>query len=245
MTMIKHFWFYLILLFTLACGDAEAQQPQEDSPDAGFAADAGLAAVTTTPRPATMCHRHTVGLFIGDSIVHGVYRDAFLILQGHGDVVYSVAVAGHRINDQRLIYEGSPFIRGAKLDWIFIQLGVNDVIAGHTVADMDRDMTMFVTSIKRWNPEAKIVMGTMLPAKSFLDTRNVGFYQVWKDGNSLYQSKYGAFSDISDAVNDGADSLMAEFSSPDHIHMNVAGSQFEASLLNERLATLFPDIPCN
>jgi len=196
-----------------------------------------------------MCPRHTKGLMIGDSIMVGVYKYCTPITN-KGHVVLSNAVAGHEIGNQFAVWLTSPYRGDPTIEWIFIQVGINDVIHDiTTVPQYVALMKAFLADIKASNPNAVIFFGKMTPAKSRLDEISAvsghSRYPMWLATNAGYADFATILPGISDAVNDGADSLLPQYAHTDHLHLNIDGYTLSASILETWIEAAFPPVPCN
>ena len=245
----------LLLLVGLGgCAMDEAGVDEGSSMVVGADACTGVvAAPDAAPAPpdaaVPLCPHHTKGVMIGDSITVGVYKYRTPITS-KGHIVLNNAVAGHEIGNQYAVWLTSPYRGDASIDWIFIQVGINDILHDiTTVPQYTALMRVFLADIRASNPHAVIFFGKVTPAKSRFDeiTAVAGHnrYQMWLDTNSAYASFTTVLPGIAAALNDGADSLLPQYANTDHLHLNIDGYTLSSTILESWIEAAFPPVPCN
>jgi lysophospholipase L1-like esterase len=195
-----------------------------------------------------MCPHHTKGLMIGDSITVGVFKFRTPILAA-GNTVVNNSVAGHAVGEQFAVWLVSPYRGDPSIDWIFVQIGINDILHGLTTAPQTVAlMRVFLADIRTNNPHAVIFFGKITPSKVRLDqvtaTSGPNRYQLWLDVNAGYSNFVNVLPGIANALNDGADSLRPEYDHGDHLHLSDTGYTLSATVLESWIAAAFPDVPC-
>lgn len=240
-----------LLALVAACGSDPTLEYDAGRPDAGAAdatvPDAGVADATPDAMPM-LCHHKTKGVLIGDSIVQDLYLAARTEMQADGDVLYKVAVAGATVHDQYLTWFTSTLRGQADIDWIYIQIGINDDLHGQdSVSVVAQNMSELIHDIQMVNPNAIIFFATMDPAKAKLDMVSLSGgpdrYQYWKDLNAKYLAMQ-ARDDLSQGLNNGSDYLALNYDGGDGLHPNTAGDLASAAVLQSWIDERFPDILC-
>lgn len=175
----------------------------------------------------------TKGVLCGDSIVQNMYNNAHPVLEKGGNTVVKLAVAATVVNDQYNTWLASAQRGDPTVGWVYIKCGINDVIAGTAAATVLATMTTWWNDIRAQNPTAVIFLEQMNPAKSKLDTVSANRYPIWLALNSGYAG-LGGRTEISNAVNNGADSIQAQYDNGDGLHLNPAGDTLSAGILRYR-----------
>lgn len=190
----------------------------------------------------------TKGVLIGDSIVQNMYLYSRAPLVAGGSTVTRLAVAGDTIGNQIGRWMVSPLRGDETVDWIYVQIGINDILHGQLDArEMYGIMSLFIADIRANNPGALVYLSVPDPAKLKLDavslTGGKNRQQVWVEFKALLLAN-GGTSFISDALNDGNDSLIVMFEKPDHLHPNPAGDLLSGNLLRAKVDETFscPDM---
>ena len=189
------------------------------------------------------------GIMIGDSIVSPT-GTAGGPADGVGSYVYTQGAAGEwttragigdlarpldKIAGQVPAWWSNPinqWHQAAYIKWFFVQVGINDVLASRTAAQIITDLQAAVTTLKADCPTAKIVLATMLPARSY-QGMNPAMYAVWQAVNVAIVGGgatpiTGASAILDTAAtgspwNDGSDNLALAVDSGDHLHTNTLG----------------------
>lgn len=161
----------------------------------------------------------TKGILIGDSIVSNMYVDGggTPLLAG-GNTVTKLAVAGHTIQDQYAVWLASAARGDASYNWIYYQCGINNILHNdQSEATIRSAYQTFIADIKAQNPGAVLWVSKMMPAKGYLDAINGTRYPLWQAVNADYLADYPSNyrTEVSDQLNDGADSLQAIYQSGD------------------------------
>lgn len=99
--------------------------------------------------------------------------------------IYSISHAGDTVANQKTAWLASPMhTRGTILQWIIIQVGINDILAGTSSSTVITSLQDLVTTIAADAPQATIFMGQMTPCKTYLDSQNAAFYARWQAVNT-------------------------------------------------------------
>jgi lysophospholipase L1-like esterase len=235
----------LLALHQFACVTVAQDNETPDAAiivvDAAPPPDVSNPDVSLPDATATLCHHRTTGLLIGDSIVFRMWAAGLAILAADDDAVYSVAQSGATVAAEQIAYANGPY-PGIRLDWVWIQVGINDILAGTSAAEIEEGLALLISTAHEQNPEAAILVGKMLPARFVLDARNLAFYPVWVEVNAWLETQ-GAYGVVSDSMNNGQGYLITELSQ-DGLHPSYNGSLFEATKLDGLIRSVFPDEPC-
>lgn len=198
----------------------------------------------TLPDAAPLCHHVTHGALLGDSIVNNLYLDGHFLLAVDGDTVIRLAVAGATVLDQYNAWLASTARGNPDIDWIYLQCSINDILHGdETAAIILQRMTAFLDDIHTQNPNAVVFFGAMDPARTKLDVIGANRYPLWQQVQASYAA-LGARFDISNALNDGTDRLLAVDDYGDGLHPNPVGDRASATLLRAWVVAAFPDVTC-
>lgn len=186
----------------------------------------------------------TKGALLGDSIVSNMYNDAHNVFEAGGSTVTKLAIAGAIITGQYATWLASSVRGNSSYDWIFLMVGINDVLADTSSTTCLANIDTFLADIKANNPNAKLYFDIMDPAKTRLDATGGDRYPLWQAINTGYLAR-GAIRLVSDAMNDGADSLKSIYfqSSDNGLHPNTAGNVQSATVLRAQIDTDFPGPP--
>lgn len=162
-----------------------------------------------------------------------------------GKVVDKIAAAGEETVQQYTRWLASERRGDVRVKWIFIQCGINNILHGsYTAAQIIAQMSTLIADIQATTPWATIFLAKMDPAKSKLDavslTGGPNRYQQWVDVNAGYASSFPTLwsTSISDALNDGADSLQSTYDSGDGLHPNSSGDVVAANDTASKAAAL-------
>lgn len=202
----------LALTLLTACVDSDADQP-----DGGPLADA-----------APACREPGMGVLIGDSIVAAMWQSSLPVLAKEGDQVYNLAVSGNTIAMQLGGWTQSAYRGDPALDWVFIQVGIND-FRDYTLDGMLEDYEALVADIHEQNPNAHVIVGQLLPGRRWLDTLGPEAYADWLALNARLELAYGARPEASDALNNGLGFMASQYDSGDGLHTNALGQALNAS----------------
>lgn len=158
------------------------------------------------------------------------------ILAPAGKFINKNAVAGHTIENQLASWLVNPQRKDARIKWIFVQCGINNVLNGaQTAAQIDSAMGTLLAQLASDCPLATILPYTMDPAKAKLDTTTLSGgpdrYALWQAVQALYVGRGFNQAITSSALNDGADNLAAAYDSGDGLHPNEAGNQLADNTL--------------
>lgn len=190
----------------------------------------------------------TKGALLGDSIVSNMGTNAGSVLTAGGSTFTKLAIAGAIVTGQYATWQASSVRGNSSYDWIFLMVGINDVLAGTASATILANIDTFLNDIKTNNPNAKLYFDIMDPCKTRLDattlTGGLDRYVLWQTVNAGYVSR-GAINIVSAAMNDGADSLKSiYFQAGDNgLHPNAAGDTQSATVLRAQIDTDFPGPP--
>lgn len=186
----------------------------------------------------------TKGALLGDSIVSNMYNNASNIFTAGGSSVTKLAVAGAIVSGQYATWLASAVRGNTSYDWLFLMVGINDVLADTSSATILANIDTFIADIKANNPNAKLYFDIMDPCKTRLDATGGDRYALWQTVNAGYVTR-GAMSIVSTAMNDGADSLKSiYFQSVDNgLHPNSAGDIQSATVMRAQIDTDFPGPP--
>lgn len=210
----------LAAIFFCGCGEGAEEAAETD---AGAEGDAAM----SDPRATA----NTTMVLYGDSIVSDLWQNwgrVMLVKSGNKAVNYSVA--GTFIETQYGVWLTSKE-RGAQLDFIFIQVGVNNILRGDKANAMEASMKTWLADIQAMNPQTIVILSLMTPAKGDFDNvPGPARYPVWLDLNDRYR-KLGGDDTISNALNNGSDYLKPEYANADGLHPNPAGDTLSANLL--------------
>lgn len=155
------------------------------------------------------------------------------------------AVAGEEIGQQYAHWLVSDFRGDVRVKFIYVQCGINDILHGsYTASQIIANMTTMINDMQTMNPWSTIRLEKMDPAKTKLDavslTGGPNRYQQWLDVNAGLAAAFPTIwhTDISDNLNDGADSLKATRDSGDGLHPNSTGDTESATILNTWASSL-------
>jgi lysophospholipase L1-like esterase len=122
------------------------------------------------------------------------------------------------------------------LDYVFVQIGLNDLDSDESVAPALQRYQLLVDAINETAPDAKVILGTMIPCKQSLinfygATGGLVAYQKWLDMNEAIKGKGeyaitgmdGTASIHTVLLNDGNDNLASAYDVGDGKHPNNAG----------------------
>lgn len=199
----------------------------------------------TPPDAGPPCHHVTRGLLLGDFNALHLYENGRSTLEVDGDTVQSRAAAHATVGDQLAAWLTSPERGDAHIDWIYFQCGINDVIAGGATAHaLTSQMAAFLEDVHMNNPDAVVFLGALGPARSRIDTiPGTARYPLWLEIQDGYAT-LGALTQISTSMNDGADNLVSQCDSGDHLTPTPACDRNSALILRGWVDEAFPDVAC-
>jgi lysophospholipase L1-like esterase len=168
----------------------------------------------------------------------------------NGNSCVNLAVPGHTINQQLLLWESD---KNKKLyDWIIIEIGLNDLDPKETAnIALERYQNMVNTIYSQKKSSAKIILSAMTPARQ----RLINLYGS-KDGNLSYQKWLNMNSAImgngdkritgcdyrigthSELLNDGNGNLALIYDMGDQVHENNSGRRIIAAVWKTMLYTI-------
>lgn len=172
-----------------------------------------------------------LGLLFGDSIVANVFADApsVVTLTAGGLLVANQAVSGHTISQQETAWN-SNYLKGRReCTWGIVQVGINDIINGVSLATMTAAHTALVNNIITANPLMKLILSLCAPARTAAAMSGAEFI-VWGGFNAYLLAYPTAETNIvinsgaTAALDDGTGALNAGDDSGDHLHPNATGS---------------------
>ncbi len=186
------------------------------------------------------------GIIIGDEIV-SPFLNAAGSLDGDGSYIYTGGTSGEWVSRPGIgnIAEGNDKITDqfnkwissinkwkgmSSIRWFCIQVGVFDILNSESSATCATNMQTLITRLKSDNPSAKIILNTMLPAKSFASMSGA-MYTQWQTFNAVIRGGVtltgvdyiNDVASVSSPFNDGSDNLSAIYDSGDHLVVNIAG----------------------
>lgn len=230
-----------VLLCLLGC----SSPPSGAELDAA-AVDAGPLDAMRPDAEPQFCHHKIRGVFIGDTITQNLYLSARTAMQADGDVVLKIAVVGAKIEDQYQTWIASTLRGDTDIDWVFIQIGLYNIIGGGQTAEQDQHvMQVLLDDIHLHNPDAKVYLATMTPARGALEGITTGEprFPVWQAANELFVN-LGAIDTISQGLDDGTGKLADNYNQGDGLIPNEAANQASAAIVQAWLDEKFPDTPC-
>jgi lysophospholipase L1-like esterase len=149
---------------------------------------------------------------------------------------YNIAVGGHTIVDQKTSWETFTPALKASFNYVFIEVGLNDLNPAETAADALVRYQALVDSVIAGATSAKIITCTMTPCKSRMigtygAVNGLVAYQKWLDMNEAIRGQganaitgMDAYVDAhTTALDDGSGNLAAAYNLGDGIHENNAG----------------------
>jgi lysophospholipase L1-like esterase len=197
------------------------------------------------------------GVILGDSIVTavspwGFYTGAYIYTVSEGKTrrgIVSFADSGFTIAGQTSQWTSSAQRGRSDIQWLIIQLGVNDIITGRTEVQMTTDMQALIDDINTQNPTAKILLSPMTPCKAIYTGPQYALWLAFNadiagsgaipiTGSNLIRLSPWA------SLNDGAGNLAALYDGGngyvDGVHPNDTGrfiqaAAFRAALVAEGL----------
>lgn len=191
-------------------------------------------------------------LFIGDSIMHGIYQRASPIVAGGYHTMVHVCLAADVILDQLAEWQASVYydLTGPTAPTVvYIMVGTNDIIstADSTAQILAEYETLVDSVLAHKDPSAVVWVGKITPAKI---KYGVGLnYEQWIDVNTGLQALAATKGvlwkpEVSDALNDGFDDLLPQYAYSDGWHLkDPAGNVFAASVLAGMLDAYDPPPP--
>lgn len=213
----------------------------------GAATDAFAGRLTRVARPATKAAAAPPVeiVTLGDSIVGCIGSQNGPDIISVGSAIYTpaealarpgigtLAFAGARIDTQRNEWEGSAWRTAPSLRAVVIQVGVNDVAHGTPAATVIGLLQGLVDQVKADRPDVEVVLGQMLPARTYLDANAPGAYAVWRAVNQAIAG-HGATpitgadavmlsGDVGSPFNDGAGHLAGKYDLGDGLHTSSIG----------------------
>lgn len=133
--------------------------------------------------------------------------------------IKALGVSGHKVEDQEAVWDASPHKGQPYVKAVLVQLGVNNLGAG-----LENDTVIagrlqgLVDNIKLAGHD--VVLCTVTPCKSYLDSINGTAYGYWQDLNTAIMAgltDVDATCDTVTPLNDGTDNLLNE-SNVDGVH---------------------------
>jgi lysophospholipase L1-like esterase len=168
----------------------------------------------------------------------------------NGNSCVNLAVPGHTINQQLLLWESD---KNKKLyDWIIIEIGLNDLDPKETAnIALERYQNMVNTIASQKKSSAKIILSAMTPARQRLinlygSKDGMISYQKWLDMNSAIMGngdkritgcdyRIGTHSEL---LNDGNGNLSLIYDMGDQVHENNSGRKIIAAVWKTMLYTI-------
>jgi len=128
------------------------------------------------------------GVILGDSTMtrvapFGMMTCAYIYTVAEGRTrrgIVSMADSGYTINQQRDVWLASEQRGRSDIQWVYLQLGINDITAGRSEAQMSADLTALITDINTENPSAQVFLAPMTPARTIY---SAGQYAIWQAVN--------------------------------------------------------------
>lgn len=155
--------------------------------------------------------------------------------------IVSLAQAGARADQQLTTWQNSHCRGNASVVWVYIQVGVNDIVQGASAATTLGRIQSLVNDIAANNPTAAIFVGTMTPARFYMTT---AVYAVWTAVNTGILGGGGTpITGITAAVNtttnltDGNDNLLYYDTAIDPLHTSELGRYQNALSVASALTT--------
>lgn len=235
---------FLSLLLLAACGDDDVQPPPPHA-DAGTRPDAEVPVDAGAP-DARLCNPFTRGLLIGDGITASMALPMQMYLQNnHNSFANSIAVDGNTIANQLTAWRASSFRGDVTLSWIYVNVGMEDIIQGADAVTTVANMGTLLADIHASNPSVKVIVETLFPARTRLEqVIDPPRYPVWVKVNEELKTQFMADSVLADALNDGTDALKAQYDSGNKITPNQAGATLVAMKMGAWLKATFPPEAC-
>lgn len=170
---------------------------------------------------------------IGDSTISGYPNYPRLSTNlpvGSGYTTTDISSPGDTLAGQLEKWNALSAGDKASLNYVFVQIGLNDL--DKTVEMFREQYNTLIAHIRQDAPNAKLILGTMLPCKKrFQDTPGVDLQIVWnrwKSANEDIKNGYYDCDHIAYLHTDALgidDNLRSEYDHGDHIHENQEGAK--------------------
>ena len=183
-------------------------------------------------------------LVIGDSTIAGVncsHKISYYLTMGTGYTLTDISVGGDTFAGQLNRYNSLSEIVKSSLNYVIIQLGLNDV--ANDIATCKTNLSLLIDTVKENSPNSRIVLSCMLPCASRWQTTRPTAWkecqQTWLALNqsiidneynvdaiaSLHQWAMGYYGYVYGNTIKGSYVLRPEYDTGDHIHENTAGQK--------------------
>lgn len=171
---------------------------------------------------------------LGDSTIAGfpIYaRLSTYLGVATGYSITDISNPGDTINQQLSRWNSLNMTVKSELDYVFVQIGLNDL--GKTAAEFRTDYAALVAKIRIDAPNAKLVLGTMLPCKQRFKNLHSGdtwksYYERWQSANEDIMNNYydcDAVAYLHTQALGLDDDLRKEYDYGDAIHENSLGGK--------------------
>jgi lysophospholipase L1-like esterase len=147
-----------------------------------------------------------------------------------------ISFAGSTIQEQMDSWDLLSDATKLALNFVFVQIGLNDLNEDETVAVVLGRYQLLIDAINADAPDSKVILGTMIPCKqrlinSFGPIDGLAAYQKWLYMNEAIKGRgANAINGMDETasihtilLNDGNDNLAAAYDVGDGIHPNNAG----------------------
>lgn len=171
---------------------------------------------------------------IGDSTIAGfpIYaRLSTYMGVANGYSITDISNPGDTIKQQLTRWNSLNMSVKAELDYVFVQIGLNDL--GKTASEFRTDYKTLVAKIRSDAPNAKLVLGTMIPCKQRFKNLHSGdtwkpYYERWQSANEDIMNNYydcDAVAYLHTQALGLDDDLRKEYDYGDAIHENSSGGK--------------------
>lgn len=138
----------------------------------------------------------------------------------------NLAVAGFDVGEATTQWYQSIHRGNTRTKWVFIQIGINDVVHGQLSAtQILAALAILISDIQTTTPSASIHLAKMDPAKTYLGTIGADRYQRYLDVEAGKLANWPSIynTTIHDALSDGNDDLQTTYGGAGVLHPNTTG----------------------
>lgn len=194
------------------------------------------------------------GIVLGDSVTAGWEKGppvgvAFpsVAQRSAGYLSFALSEPAATVADQLGAWQVSSYRGRSSLQWVIVQLGLNDIHNGQTAAQIVTSLQTLVDDIASSTPNARILIGQMTPGRTYWN--NAALNQIELDVNNSIMGVAGAIPIITGIaasadrismadLDDGTGALKTIYDVGDQLHPNTAGRLVMGAAYRARLVAL-------
>jgi hypothetical protein len=179
---MKTLFISLLSCLLAACefDDGGAVAPGDTDAELVVVPDAGPTPDRIPQIDASTCKTSTEGLIVGDELAMNMAAPG---AAAPFDTVETIAFQGATVKAQLAAWMFSPRRGDPDLDWVYIQVGIYNVLRNEEYETIVQDIEALIERINYDNPSVVVILGDLWPARKYIDRHFPWTFATWADVN--------------------------------------------------------------